>query len=105
MCLPAGEGFAAAAATIFSVTRQKIWKKSEPKRDAFAPLFGNTQQTGVYLRRGNRMASATVPAPQGAGTDVVVGRDNPGAPLSEITTASAPERKRGGADVEAKTAR
>ena len=33
-----GAGFAPAGATIFSVTRQKIWKKNEPKRDAFAPL-------------------------------------------------------------------
>ena len=40
-----GSEVSRSGATIFSVTRQKIWKKNEPKRDAFAPLFGNTQQT------------------------------------------------------------
>ena len=51
------------------------------------------------------MASATIPAPQGAGADVIVGRDDPGAPHFSINTASAPERKWGGADVDAETVR
>ena len=46
------------------------------------------------------MASAAVSAPQGAGAVVDVGCDDLGA-LFTITTVSAPERKRGGADVEA----
>ena len=51
------------------------------------------------------MASASIPAPQGAAAVVVVGRDDLGTPPFTITAASAPERKRGGADIDAETVR
>ena len=65
-----------------------------PKRDAFAPLFGNTQQMlreyGVVVKRPQLLSPR-----HGA-----LVRQS-----SKTTTALAPERKRGGADVDAETVR
>ena len=85
--------FCLRAAILFWLLR-KVWRKDAPKRDAFAPLFGNTQQSvRIY--------------------GVVVEWRQPLSPrhralvrqLSEITTALAPERKRGGADIDAESIR
>ena len=73
---------------------QKSMEKRRAKEGCFrAPLWKHPADA-AKIRGGSLMASAPIPAPQGAGASIV-----------KIATALAPERKRGGADVEAEIVR